>query len=94
MAITIISVTELQLQVLEDTWKDWTGARHIYLFLPDILGLERISLYRRVEPEAGHMQLFKYLVLARLGPSLGQESGEQAKRAQVSSNDLERKEVT
>lgn len=54
-------------QVLEDSWKDWTGARHIYLFLPDLLGLERISLYRRVEPD--HMQLFKYLVLARLGPT-------------------------
>lgn len=73
--------------MLEDTWKDWTGARHIYLFLPDVLGLERISLYRRLEPD--HMQLFKYLVLARLGPSLGQGSGEQAKRAQVSSNDLD-----
>ncbi|KAK3923651.1 FYVE and coiled-coil domain-containing protein 1 [Frankliniella fusca] len=54
-------------QVLEDSWKDWTGARHIYLFLPDVLGLERISLYRRIEPDS--MQLFKYLVLARLGPA-------------------------
>lgn len=66
--------------MLEDTWKDWTGARHIYLFLPDILGLERISLYRRVEPD--HMQLFKYLVLARLGPTPGAEDG-QAAKAQV-----------
>ncbi|KAJ1521448.1 hypothetical protein ONE63_003116 [Megalurothrips usitatus] len=61
------SVEESFRQVLEDTWKDWTGARHIYLFLPDVLGLERISLYRLVEPD--HMHLFKYLVLARLGPA-------------------------
>ncbi|XP_034244384.1 uncharacterized protein LOC117647015 [Thrips palmi] len=67
------SVEESFSQVLEETWKDWTGARHIYLFLPDILGLERISLYRRVEPE--HMQLFKYLVLARLGPTPGGTPG-------------------
>lgn len=71
------SVEESFSQVLEETWKDWTGARHIYLFLPDMLGLERISLYRRVEPD--HMQLFRYLVLARLGPS---PSDETATRAQ------------
>ncbi|KAF4518409.1 hypothetical protein B566_EDAN002062, partial [Ephemera danica] len=48
-------------QVMVDTWKDWTGARSIYLHLPDELGLSRISFYHRETPE--DLQLFMYVVL-------------------------------
>ncbi|KAK6635707.1 hypothetical protein RUM43_007390 [Polyplax serrata] len=48
-------------QVMLDTWKDWTGARYIYMYLPDDLGLRRISLYYRQQPD--DLNLFTYLVL-------------------------------
>lgn len=48
-------------QVMLNTWKDWTGARHIYLNLPDELGLTRISLYHREAPH--NLSLFMYIVL-------------------------------
>jgi hypothetical protein len=44
-----------------DTWKDWTGARHIYFNLPDELGLTRISFYQREAPDS--LSLFMYIVL-------------------------------
>jgi hypothetical protein len=44
-----------------NTWKDWTGARHIYLNLPDELGLTRITLYQREAPH--NLSLFMYIVL-------------------------------
>lgn len=44
-----------------DTWKDWTGARYIYMYLPDDLGLRRISLYHRQYPD--DLNLFMYVVL-------------------------------
>jgi hypothetical protein len=44
-----------------DTWKDWTGARHIYFNLPDELGLTRISFYHREAPD--NLSLFMYIVL-------------------------------
>ncbi|XP_021935083.1 uncharacterized protein LOC110837362 isoform X2 [Zootermopsis nevadensis] len=49
-------------QVMLDTWKDWTGARHIYMNLPDKLGLTRISFYHREAPPS--LSPFTYLVLA------------------------------
>jgi hypothetical protein len=48
-------------QVMVDTWKDWTGARHIYFNLPDELGLTRISFYHREAPDS--LSLFMYIVL-------------------------------
>lgn len=44
-----------------DTWKDWTGARYIYMYLPDDLGLRRISFYHRQLPD--DLDLFMYLVI-------------------------------
>jgi hypothetical protein len=44
-----------------DSWKDWTGARSIYLNLPDELGLSRISFFHRETPE--DQRLFMYVVL-------------------------------
>lgn len=44
-----------------DTWKDWTGARYIYMYLPDDLGLRRISFFHRQLPD--DLNLFMYLVL-------------------------------
>nr|CAD7427195.1 unnamed protein product [Timema monikensis] len=48
-------------QVMVDTWKDWSGARHIYMYLPDDLGLSRVTLFHRESPDT--MSLFKYIVL-------------------------------
>ncbi|CAB3370091.1 uncharacterized protein LOC135942702 [Cloeon dipterum] len=48
-------------QVMVDSWKDWTGARSIYLNLPDELGLSRISFFHRETPE--DVRLFMYVVL-------------------------------
>lgn len=36
--------------VLEDNWKDWTGARRIIFNLPTKFGLERVSFYRKIAP--------------------------------------------
>ncbi|XP_066907868.1 uncharacterized protein [Halyomorpha halys] len=48
-------------QVMVDSWKDWTGARYIYMYLPDELGLSRISFYTREAPDS--LNMFMYLVL-------------------------------
>ncbi|KAK8756339.1 hypothetical protein V5799_000956 [Amblyomma americanum] len=36
--------------VMENNWKDWTGARSIYINLALEFGLHRFSLYRRSQP--------------------------------------------
>ncbi|XP_049940205.1 uncharacterized protein LOC126416507 [Schistocerca serialis cubense] len=48
-------------QVMEDSWREWTSARYIYLNLPDELGLTRISLYRQKIPWS--INIFSYIVL-------------------------------
>ncbi|GIX84621.1 uncharacterized protein CDAR_552101 [Caerostris darwini] len=48
-------------EVLEDSWKDWTGARIIYMSLSDEFGLSRLSFYRRVAPRDADM--FMYIVM-------------------------------
>lgn len=45
-----------------ESWKDWTGARHIYLHIPYDLGLQRISLLKKVAPNS--LNSFTYVVLA------------------------------
>ncbi|UYV71619.1 hypothetical protein LAZ67_8003870 [Cordylochernes scorpioides] len=57
-------------EVLEDSWKDWTGARLVYLNLPHELGLSRLVFYRRTAPR--NLDLFMYVVLAEctnVGPA-------------------------
>lgn len=46
---------------LAETWKDWTGARFIYLHLNDSFSMRRISLYKLVRPN--QMELFRYILL-------------------------------
>ncbi|CAN7947258.1 unnamed protein product, partial [Ixodes hexagonus] len=46
--------------VMEDSWKDWTGARSLYLNLARDFGLHRFSLYRRRRPAP---DAFSYLLL-------------------------------
>ncbi|XP_014253897.1 uncharacterized protein LOC106669125 isoform X2 [Cimex lectularius] len=48
-------------QVMVDSWKDWTGARYIYMYLPDELGLTRITFYTREAPDS--LNMFMYVVL-------------------------------
>lgn len=48
-------------EVLEDSWKDWTGARLIYMNLSDEFGLSRLSFYRRVAPKDADM--FMYIMM-------------------------------
>lgn len=52
----------LYVQVMIESWKDWTGARHIYLHIPYDLGLQRISLLKKVAPSS--LNSFTYVVLA------------------------------
>ncbi|XP_054258112.1 uncharacterized protein LOC128983015 [Macrosteles quadrilineatus] len=47
--------------VMVDSWKEWTGARNIYMNLPDELGLSRISFYHREAPDS--LNMFLYVVL-------------------------------
>ncbi|VVC43214.1 Hypothetical protein CINCED_3A000130 [Cinara cedri] len=49
-------------EVMIESWKDWTGARHIYLHIPYELGLQRISLLKKVAPDS--LNSFTYVVLA------------------------------
>ncbi|XP_015921180.1 uncharacterized protein [Parasteatoda tepidariorum] len=49
-------------EVLEESWKDWTGARLVYMNLSDEFGLSRISFYRRVAP-SDETDLFMYIVM-------------------------------
>ncbi|XP_046685259.1 uncharacterized protein LOC124370981 isoform X3 [Homalodisca vitripennis] len=48
-------------EVMVDSWKDWTGARHIYMYLPDEMGLSKISFYHREAPHS--LNMFLYVVL-------------------------------
>ncbi|KAF6200050.1 hypothetical protein GE061_006350 [Apolygus lucorum] len=48
-------------QVMVNSWKDWTGARYIYMYLPDELGLTRISFFTREAPDS--LNMFMYVVL-------------------------------
>ncbi|XP_022247706.1 uncharacterized protein LOC111086990 [Limulus polyphemus] len=49
-------------EVLEDSWKDWTGARMIYMNLADDFGLSSITFYRRNVPR--DIELFMYILVA------------------------------
>lgn len=48
-------------ETMETHWKDWTGARYLFLNLPDEFGLSRLNFYKRLSPD--HHNLFLYLVL-------------------------------
>ncbi|KAL1461692.1 hypothetical protein WDU94_013564, partial [Cyamophila willieti] len=48
-------------KVMVDSWKDWTGARYIYMYLPDALGLSKITFYHREAPDS--LDMFMYIVL-------------------------------
>lgn len=48
------------------TWKEWTGARHIYLNLRHDFDIQRISFYSRVSP-LDNIDLFMYLVIMEIG---------------------------
>jgi hypothetical protein len=48
--------------VLEDNWKDWTGARAIYLNLSSDFGLSKICFYRRILPN--ELNTFMYILIA------------------------------
>ncbi|XP_050421174.1 uncharacterized protein LOC126833717 isoform X2 [Adelges cooleyi] len=49
-------------EVMIESWRDWTGARHMYLHMPYDLGLQRISLLKKVAPDS--INAFTYVVLA------------------------------
>ena len=49
--------------VLLKTWKDWTGARSIYLNLPSDFDLVKIVLYRS---PTNASSVFTYLVLVEM----------------------------
>ncbi|GLH14054.1 Uncharacterized protein GBIM_18486, partial [Gryllus bimaculatus] len=48
------------------TWRDWSGARHLYLHLPDELRLARVALLQRVDGQARPRPPppFQFLVVA------------------------------
>ncbi|CAN7993537.1 unnamed protein product [Ixodes pacificus] len=48
--------------VMEDNWKDWTGARSLYINLNPEFGLHRFSLFRRTCPSAD-FATFSYVML-------------------------------
>ncbi|XP_065305019.1 uncharacterized protein [Dermacentor albipictus] len=48
--------------VMENSWKDWTGARAIYINLAHEFGLHRFSLYRRSQPITD-FSTFSYVLL-------------------------------
>ncbi|EEC19416.1 conserved hypothetical protein [Ixodes scapularis] len=48
--------------VMEDNWKDWTGARSLYINLNQEFGLHRFSLFRRTCPSAD-FATFSYVML-------------------------------
>jgi len=54
--------TRMKTKVLENHWKDWSGARYLYLNLPDDFGLFRVTFYKRIAPD--DFGLFLYLVVA------------------------------
>ncbi|GFQ89502.1 uncharacterized protein TNCT_49911 [Trichonephila clavata] len=45
-------------EVLEDSWKDWTSARFIYMNLSDKFGTKRLSFYRRMAPRDPDMFMY------------------------------------
>ncbi|GFT45546.1 uncharacterized protein NPIL_499871 [Nephila pilipes] len=45
-------------EVLEDSWKDWTSARYIFMNLSDEFGLKRLSFYRRMAPRDPDMFMY------------------------------------
>ncbi|XP_050544529.1 uncharacterized protein LOC126907353 [Daktulosphaira vitifoliae] len=49
-------------EVMIESWRDWTGARHMYLYMPYDLGLQRISLLKKVAPDS--INAFTYVVIA------------------------------
>ena len=51
---------------LEATWKEWTGARQIYLNLRHDFDIQRISFFTRVHPQ-DNLDLFMYLVFMEIG---------------------------
>lgn len=48
--------------VMENSWKDWTGARSLYINLAHEFGLHRFSLYRRSRPR-NDFSTFSYVLL-------------------------------
>ncbi|XKL69369.1 hypothetical protein PGB90_007138 [Kerria lacca] len=50
-------------QVLLDSWKDWTGARYIYINFPQQLRLRKIILYHKETNE--DVNLFSYVVIVK-----------------------------
>lgn len=46
--------------VLEDSWKDWTGTRLIYMSLSDEFGVSKFTFYRRQQPK--DLDVFMYVV--------------------------------
>ncbi|CAG0917888.1 unnamed protein product [Notodromas monacha] len=51
-------------RMLEASWKEWTGARNLYLNLADEFCLSTIRFFQRIEPEA--VDMFQYIALAEL----------------------------
>lgn len=50
-------------QALLESWRDWTGARHIYINFPDQLNLIKITLYHNQTVE--DVNLFTYIVVVK-----------------------------
>ena len=48
--------------VLEENWKDWTGARNLYLNLSSDFGLSKICFFRRILPN--DWNAFMYILIA------------------------------
>lgn len=57
----ILGFKTVDTQAVLDSWKDWTGARYIYINFPDQLNLRKIKLYRKENSE--HVSLFNYVVI-------------------------------
>ncbi|XP_065212425.1 uncharacterized protein LOC135840039 [Planococcus citri] len=50
-------------QALLESWRDWTGARHIYINFPEQLNLIKITLYHKQTIE--DVNLFSYIVVVK-----------------------------
>ena len=48
--------------VLEENWKDWTGARNIYLNLSSDFGLSKICFFKQILPN--DLNTFMYILIA------------------------------
>ena len=53
----------MHFQALLESWRDWTGARHIYINFPDQLNLIKITLYHKQTIE--DVNLFSYVVVVK-----------------------------